>query len=32
MGITRDLTKKIRANKGTFHAKKGTVKDRNNMN
>ena len=29
MGKTRDLFKKIRDTKGTFHAKKGTVKDRN---
>ena len=26
MGKTRDLIKKIRATKGTFHAKKGTIK------
>ena len=31
MGKTRDLFKKIRDTKGTFHAKKGTVKDRNGM-
>ena len=31
MGNTRDLFKKIRDTKGTFHAKMGTVKDRNNM-
>ena len=31
MGDTRDLFKKIRGNKGTFHAKKGTIKDRNGM-
>ena len=31
MGKTRDLLKKIRDNKRTFHAKRGTVKDRNNM-
>ena len=31
MGKTRDLIKKIRATKGTFHAKKGTIKDRNSM-
>ena len=31
MGKTRDLIKKIRATKGTFHAKKGTIKDRNGM-
>ena len=30
MGKTRDLFKKIRDTKGTFHAKKGTIKDRNN--
>ena len=29
---TRDLFKKIRATKGTFHAKIGTRKDRNGMN
>ena len=29
MGKTRDLFKKIRVNKGTFHAKMGTIKDRN---
>ena len=29
MGKTRDLFKKIRDIKGTFHAKMGTVKDRN---
>ena len=29
MGKTRDLFKKIRDNKGIFHAKMGTVKDRN---
>ena len=28
-GRTRELFKKIRANKGTFHAKMGTIKDRN---
>ena len=28
MGKTRDLVKKIRDTKGTFHAKKGTIKDR----
>ena len=32
MGKTRDLFKKIRATKGIFHAKMGTVKDRNGMN
>jgi len=31
MGKTRDLFKKIRDTKGTFHANMGTVKDRNNM-
>ena len=31
MGMTRDLFKKIRDTKGTFHAKMGTVKDRNGM-
>ena len=31
MGKTRDLFKKIRDNKGTFHAKMGTVKERNGM-
>ena len=30
MGKTRDLFKKIRDTKGTFHAKMGTIKDRNN--
>ena len=29
MGKTRDLFKKIRGNKGTFHAKMGSIKDRN---
>ena len=32
MGKTRDLFKKIRDTKGTFHAKMGSVKDRNDMN
>ena len=32
MGKTRDLFKKIRDTKGSFHAKLGTIKDRNNMN
>ena len=32
MGKTRDLFKKIRDAKGTFHAKMGSVKDRNDMN
>ena len=31
MGKTRDLFKKIREIKGTFHAKMGTIKDRNGM-
>ena len=31
MGKTRDLFKKIRDTKGTFHAKKGSIKDRNIM-
>ena len=31
MGKTRDLFKKIRATKGTFHAKMGSIKDRNSM-
>ena len=31
MGKTRDLFKKIRDTKGIFHAKMGTIKDRNNM-
>ena len=31
MGMTRDLIKKIRDTKGTFHAKMGTLKDRNGM-
>ena len=31
MGKTRDLFKKIRDTKGTFHAKKGLIKDRNGM-
>ena len=29
MGRTRDLFKKIRDTKGTFHAKKGSIKDKN---
>ena len=29
MGMTRDLFKKTRDTKGTFHAKMGTIKDRN---
>ena len=32
MGKTRDLFKKIRDIKGTFHAKMSTIKDRNSMN
>ena len=32
MGKTRDLFKKIRDAKGTFHAKMGIIKDRNGMN
>ena len=32
MGKTRDLFKKVRDTKGTFHAKMGTIKDRNGMN
>ena len=32
VGKTRDLFKKIRDTKGTFHAKMGTIKDRNGMN
>ena len=31
MGKTRDLFKKIRDTKGTFHAKTGTIKDRNGI-
>ena len=31
MGETRDLFKKIRDTKGTFHAKMGTIKDRKDM-
>ena len=31
MGKTRDLFKKIRDTKGTFHEKMGTIKDRNGM-
>ena len=30
-GKTRDLFKKIRDTKGTFHSKMGTIKDRNHM-
>ena len=32
MGKTRDLFKKIRDSKGTFHAKMGSIKDRNCTN
>ena len=32
MGKTRDLLKKIRDTKGTYHAKMGSIKDRNGMN
>ena len=32
MGKTKDLFKKIRDIKGTFHAKMGSIKDRNSMN
>ena len=31
MGKTRDLIKKIRDTKGTFHANTGTIKDKNGM-
>ena len=31
MGMTRDLSKKIRDTKGTFHAKMGSINDRNDM-
>ena len=31
MGKTRALFKKIRGTKGVFHAKMGTIKDRNSM-
>ena len=31
MGKTRDIFKKIRDTKGIFHAKKGSIKDRNRM-
>ena len=31
MGNTRDLFKKIRETRGTFHAKMGTINDRNDM-
>ena len=32
MGKTKDLLKKIRGTEGNFHAKMGTIKDRNYMN
>ena len=32
MGKTRDLFKKIRDTKGTFHAKMSSIKDRNDLN
>ena len=32
MGKTRSLSKNIRDTKGIFHAKMGTIKDRNSMN
>ena len=32
MGKTGDLFKKVRDTKGTFHAKMGTITDRNYMN
>ena len=32
MGMTRNLFKKNRDTKGTFHAKMGSIKDRNGMN
>ena len=31
MGTTKDLVKKIRDTKGTFHANMGSIKDRNSM-
>ena len=31
MGKTKDLFKKMRDTKGTFHAKTGSIKDRNGM-
>ena len=31
IGKTRDLFKKLRDTKGTFHSKRGTIKDRNSM-
>ena len=32
MGKTKDIFKKVRDTKGTFHAKMGSIKDRNGMN
>ena len=32
MGTTRDLFKKIRASKGTFHAKMGTIRNKSRVN
>ena len=32
IGKTKDLFKKIRGTKGTFHAKMGSIKDKNGMN
>ena len=32
MGKTRDIVKKIRDTKGTFHAKMGSIKDKNDTN
>ena len=32
MGKTKDLVRKIRDTKGTFHSRMGTLKDRNGMN
>ena len=32
MGMTRDFFKKIRDTKGTFHAKMGSIKNRNGLN
>ena len=32
MGMTRDLLKKVRDTKGTFYAKMGSIKDRNDRN
>ena len=31
MGMTQDLLRKIRNTKGTFHAKVGTIRDKNGM-